>query len=94
MLLTDADNQRPWRVNELNLDIGDEIIGADAIADLHASGLLQRRGEEYLMIKRARSALPSVDQRSTASRVGATNSHVSRIPAWDAHSGFAKRLDG
>ena len=45
MLLTDADNPRPWSVNELNLDIGDEIIVADAIANLHASGLLHHFDE-------------------------------------------------
>jgi hypothetical protein len=38
--LLDGENQRAWSVAELNLEIDDEIIVADAITNLRAAGLV------------------------------------------------------
>lgn len=43
--LTMREQQRPWAVWELVLEIGDRIDVEDAIANLHGAGLVHRCGE-------------------------------------------------
>ncbi len=44
-LLLAPDDQRPWSVRELELEIGGEIATGDAVAQLRAEGLLHVLGE-------------------------------------------------
>jgi len=41
-LLLQAGQQRPWSVAEIELAIGDPLATIDALAELHASGLIHR----------------------------------------------------
>jgi hypothetical protein len=43
-LLVVADEQRPWSVHEVELEIGDPAGVEDALTRLHASGLVHRCG--------------------------------------------------
>jgi hypothetical protein len=43
--LTLPNQQRPWAVRELALEIGDRIEVEDALARLHGAGLVHRCGE-------------------------------------------------
>lgn len=43
--LTDAEDQRPWSVDELIRDFGDKLTTEDAISALRASGLIHRCSE-------------------------------------------------
>jgi len=52
-LLLDDDNQRPWATHELVLQIGDEIIVADAIANLRAAGLIHKTSDGFVFPSRA-----------------------------------------
>jgi hypothetical protein len=44
-LLLVEDEQRPWSVGELELEIGSHVDTVDAIAALHRAGLLHRCGD-------------------------------------------------
>jgi hypothetical protein len=35
----------PWSMHEISLELGNEILAADAVAGLHAAGLVNRTGE-------------------------------------------------
>jgi hypothetical protein len=45
MLLTGREDQRPWSVREIELEIGDRVAVADSLAHLHRGGLIHRCGE-------------------------------------------------
>jgi hypothetical protein len=45
ILLTAGEEQRPWAVREIELEIGDPIGVADSLAHLHRGGLIHRCGE-------------------------------------------------
>jgi hypothetical protein len=45
MLLVVRDEQRPWSVREVELEIGDTAGVADSLAHLRGAGLIHRCGE-------------------------------------------------
>jgi hypothetical protein len=45
MLLAVRDEQRPWSVREIELEIGDPVGVADSLMHLHGAGLIHRCGE-------------------------------------------------
>ena len=58
--LTRPDDQRPWAVSELVLDIGDQLGVEDALTDLHGSGLVHRCGE-FVWATRAALAAGAIE---------------------------------
>jgi hypothetical protein len=52
-LLIDDRNERPWTMHELALEIGSPIVAADAVANLHAAGLVHKTGDGLVFIARA-----------------------------------------
>jgi hypothetical protein len=44
-LLLSSDSQRPWSVAEIERERGERIDTIDAVASLHAAGLVHRCGE-------------------------------------------------
>jgi hypothetical protein len=55
MLLV-PDEQRPWSVEEVQREIGDRFATVDALAALHAAGLIHRCGEFVFATRAARRA--------------------------------------
>jgi hypothetical protein len=45
VMLLVADEQRPWSVHEVELEIGDHIETADGLGALHRAGLIHRCGD-------------------------------------------------
>jgi len=52
-LLVDPKAQRPWSVDEVAREIGDEVATADGLARLTAAGLAHRIGEGFVWASRA-----------------------------------------
>lgn len=52
--------QRPWAVRELALELGDQIEVEDALAQLHAAGLVHRCGE-FVWATRAALAADAIE---------------------------------
>jgi hypothetical protein len=51
-LLIEDENQRPWTRNELALEIGSSVVVADAIANLHAAGLVHETSDGFVFATR------------------------------------------
>lgn len=58
--LTLPDEQRPWAVRELVLEIGDQMEVEDALARLHGAGLVHRCGE-FVWATRAALAADAIE---------------------------------
>lgn len=58
--LTLPDEQRPWAVRELVLEIGDQMEVEDALARLHGVGLVHRCGE-FVWATRAPLAADAIE---------------------------------
>jgi hypothetical protein len=52
-LLVDLEAQRPWSVDEVAREIGDEVATADGLARLTAAGLTHRISEGFVWASRA-----------------------------------------
>jgi predicted transcriptional regulator len=52
-LLVDDENQRPWTIDELGLEIGSAAVVEDAINNLHAAGLVHRTSDGFIFATRA-----------------------------------------
>ncbi len=48
-----GDSQRPLTLHEIGLEIGSEIVAADAIANLRAAGLIHKTSDGFLFASRA-----------------------------------------
>lgn len=60
-LLLVLDDQRPWSIEELIRSIGRELDTRDAIADLHAVGLVHRTSDDFVFPTRAATHLDGLD---------------------------------
>ena len=58
--LVTANQQRPWAVRELVLEIGSQIDVEDALARLHGAGLVHRCGE-FVWATRAALAAEAIE---------------------------------
>jgi hypothetical protein len=58
-LLLSADSQRPWSVAEVERELGEHIATVDAVASLHAAGLIHRCGE-FVFVSRAALRMDSL----------------------------------
>jgi hypothetical protein len=52
-LLVHGENQRPWSAGEIELAIGNPITAADAVANLHAAGLVHRTSDGFVFATKA-----------------------------------------
>jgi len=52
-LLVDPEASRPWSVDEVAREIGDEVATADGLARLTAAGLAHRIAEDFVWASRA-----------------------------------------
>jgi hypothetical protein len=52
-LLILSENQRPWSMHEIALEIGSPTFAADAIANLHATGLVHKTSDGFIFATRA-----------------------------------------
>jgi hypothetical protein len=59
-LLLAPQQQRPWAVGELVLELGDQIEVEDALARLHGAGLVHRCGE-FVWATRAALAADAIE---------------------------------
>jgi hypothetical protein len=48
-----GDSQRPLTMHEIGLEIGSQTVAEDAIADLHAAGLIHKTTDGFLFASRA-----------------------------------------
>jgi predicted transcriptional regulator len=51
-LLIRDDSQRPWTTRELALEIGSQAVVEDAIANLHAAGLIHKTSDSFVFAAR------------------------------------------
>jgi hypothetical protein len=58
--LVNPSQQRPWAIRELVLELGDQIEVEDALAQLHAAGLVHRCGE-FVWATRAALAADAIE---------------------------------
>lgn len=58
-LLLASDSQRPWSVAEVERELGQHIATVDAVASLHAAGLIHRCGE-FVFASRAALRMDSL----------------------------------
>lgn len=58
--LVSPDQQRPWAIRELVLEIGSRIDVEDAVASLHSVGLIHRCGE-FVWATRAAVAADAIE---------------------------------
>jgi len=52
-LLVEDENQRPWTIDELALEIGSSAVVEDAINNLQAAGLVHKTGDGFIFATRA-----------------------------------------
>lgn len=52
-LLVDPEASRPWSVQEVAREIGDDVATADGLARLTAAGLAHRIAEDFVWASRA-----------------------------------------
>ena len=52
-LLIEDEDQRPWTCDELALEIGSSVVAQDAIANLHAAGLVHTTSNGFVFASRA-----------------------------------------
>lgn len=51
-LMLGDDVQRPWSLHELALEIGSPVVVQDAVAELHAAGLVHKTNEGFVFAAR------------------------------------------